>query len=91
MQRFSGTNNDTSAGETFDKFKLNSGVIKTSSATWNTAQSPIDHSASQMHSALDYYNNTGQTSPGGTHYANCGDMALVALGIYEDAHCGCTF
>jgi hypothetical protein len=40
-----------------------------------------------MHSALDYYNNTGQTEPGGTHYANCEDEHLFeALSIYKQTH-----
>jgi len=87
MQKFSGTDSDTSSTDQFDIFKLSTGTIKTSSAIWNSPQSPIDHSASQMHSALDYYNNTGQTEVGGTHYANCcTDEFITALGIYETAH-----
>lgn len=58
MQIYSGTLNG-GASETFDTFKLAGAAIKTSSATWNSPQSGIDHSASQMHSALDGYNNTG--------------------------------
>jgi uncharacterized repeat protein (TIGR01451 family) len=58
MQIFSGTTNG-GTGENFDTFKLAGPAIKTSSATWNSPQSGIDHSASQMHSALDGYNNTG--------------------------------
>lgn len=58
MQIFSGTTNG-GTGESFDTFKLAGPSIKTSSATWNSPQSGIDHSASQMHSALDEYNNFG--------------------------------
>jgi len=86
MQIYSG---NTAGGttETFDTFKLAGPAIKTSSATWNTPQSGIDHSASQMHSALDYYNNTGQTEPGGTHYANCASEHLFeALSIFQQSH-----
>jgi hypothetical protein len=86
MQIYSGTNSGGTT-ETFDKLKLSGSAIKTSSATWNTPQSGIDHSASQMHSALDYYNNTGQTQVGGTHYANCNcDCLFEALHIYQQAH-----
>jgi len=73
--------------ETFDVFKLAGPAIKTSSATWNSPQSGIDHSASQMHSALDYNNNTGQTQPDGTHYAYCESEHLFeALSICQQSH-----
>jgi SdrD B-like domain len=86
MQIFVGTNSGGTT-ETFDKLKLSGAAIKTNTATWNTPQSGIDHSASQMHSALDYYNNTGQTQPGGTHYANCESQHLFeALSIYQESH-----
>ena len=85
MQIFSGTNGGTD--ETYDILKIAGGSIKTSSGTWQDVQSGFDHSAAQMHSALDYYNNTGQTEPGGTHYANCEDQHLFeALSIYQQAH-----
>ena len=86
MQIYSGTNSGGTT-ETFDVFKLAGAAIKTSTAIWNTPQSGIDHSAGQMHSALDYYNNTGQTQVGGTHYANCESQHLFeALSIYQEAH-----
>jgi uncharacterized repeat protein (TIGR01451 family) len=86
MQIYSGTTNGGTT-ETFDTFKLLGSIIKTSSAIWNTPVSGIDHSASQMHSALDYYNNTGQTQPGGTNYANCESQHLFeALSIYQQSH-----
>jgi hypothetical protein len=86
MQIYSGTNSGGTT-ETFDKLKLSGSAIKTNTAIWNTPQSGIDHSASQMHSALDYYNNTGQTQVGGTHYANCScDCLFEALHIYQQAH-----
>jgi hypothetical protein len=87
MQIYSGTLSGGTT-ETFDKLKLSGPIIKTSSATWNTPVSGIDHSAQQMHNALDYYNNTGQTSPGGTHYANCADQhdLFAALSVFESAH-----
>jgi len=86
MQIYVGTNSGGNT-ETFDKLKLSGSAIKTNTATWNTPQSGIDHSAGQMHSALDYYNNTGQTQAGGTHYANCDCSCLAeALTIYQQAH-----
>jgi hypothetical protein len=86
MQIFSGTLNG-GTGETFDRLNISGGAVKTSSAIWNSPQSGIDHSASQMHSALDYYNNTGQTEAGGTHYANCESQHLFeALSIYQQSH-----
>jgi len=86
MQIFSG---NTAGGnsEVFDSLKLSGGAIKTSTAIWNTPQGDIDHSASQMHGALDYYNNTGQTSPTSAHYANCESQHLFeALSIYQQSH-----
>ena len=70
MQIYSGNANG-GANEMFDSLKLSGPAIKTNSAIWNTEQSGFDHSAAEMHSALDYYNNTGQTEPGGTIYAHC--------------------
>jgi len=86
MQIYSGTNPGGTT-ENFDVFKLASGVIKTGSTLWTQTQPGVGHSGSQMHSALDYYNNTGQTHPGGTHYANCNcDDLFAALNVYEHAH-----
>ena len=81
MQIFSGTNNPpppANLTETFDTFKMAGNAIKTSSAAWNGPVTGIDHTASQMHGALDQYNNTGQTEVGGTFYAHdCDDEAFV--------------
>ena len=68
--------------ETFDVYDAGHIAVKTSSAQWNTAQFAGDpHSAAQEHSALDYYNNTGQTSPTSIHYAmsadNAADVTLI--------------
>jgi len=71
--------------ETFDEFVL-SGPIKASSNLWKQVQNGVHHSGAQLHAALDYYNNTGMTSPGGTLYANCGDAFDQAVAIYEAAH-----
>jgi hypothetical protein len=35
-----------------------------------------------MHAALDYYNNTGQTEPGGTIYAHDCDDENFVLAIH---------
>ncbi|HSB86829.1 MAG TPA: hypothetical protein VLD86_10990, partial [Ilumatobacteraceae bacterium] len=85
MQIYSGTLNG-GTNETFDTLKLSGGAVKTSAPIWKDVQSGFDHSASQMHSALDYYNNTGMTHPGGTLYANCGDDFMNALTVYQEAH-----
>jgi len=87
MQIYSGTLSGGTT-ETFDKLKLSGSAIKTSTSLWKDVQSGFDHSASQMHSALDYYNNTGQTQVGGTHYANCCDCTdiFTALSVFESAH-----
>ena len=62
--------------ETFDIYDAAHTAVKTSTAQWNVSQFAGDnHSASQMHSALDYYNNTGQTSPTSIHYAMSADIA----------------
>jgi uncharacterized repeat protein (TIGR01451 family) len=86
MQIFSGSVAGGTS-ESFDTFKMVSS-IKTSSVSWKSPQHGSDHSAAQMHSALDYYNNTGQTKPGGTIYAHdCDDAAFVtALTIYQNNH-----
>lgn len=78
MQIFSGTTNGGGA-EKFDTFKLAGPAIKTSSATWNSPQSGIDHSASQMHSALDEYNNTGTID--GIVYAHTCDQDLFLTSL----------
>ena len=86
MQIYSGTLSGGTT-ETFDKLKLSGGAIKTNTSIWKDVQSGFDHSAGQMHFALDYYNNTGQTAPGGQHYANCESQHLFeALSIFESAH-----
>ena len=62
--------------ETFDVYDPAHTAVKTSTAQWNVSQFAGDnHSGSQMHSALDYYNNTGQTSPTSIHYAMSADIA----------------
>ena len=87
MQIYSGMNAG-GLNESYDQLKLSGPIIKTSSATWNTPVSGIDHSAQQVHNALDYYNNTGQTAPGGVHYANCESQhdLFAALSVFEQAH-----
>ena len=81
MQIYSG---NTAGGnsETFDSLKLSGPAIKTSSSIWKDDQSGFDHSAAEMHAALDYYNNTGQTEPGGTIYAHDCDDENFVLAIH---------
>ena len=64
LQTFGDKDNSAATGnsfnglEKFDVYSSGHAAIKTSSAAWNGGI--VDnHSASQMHSALDYYNNTG--------------------------------
>ena len=84
LQTWGGTSGNGAAGnladnvktETFDIYDAAHTAVKTSTAQWNVSQFAGDnHSASQMHSALDYYNNTGQTSPTSIHYAMSADIA----------------
>jgi hypothetical protein len=78
MQIYSGAAGGTGVlNETFDKFVL-SGPIKSSSSLWKTVQPGVDHSGAQLHAALDYYNNTGMTSPDGIVYAQCDDDVTTA-------------
>ena len=66
--------------ESFDSYFANHTAVKTSTAQWNTAQFAGDsHTAAGEHVALDYYNNTGQTSVGGTHYAMSADNPFDAM------------
>jgi hypothetical protein len=74
--------------ETFDTYFAGHVPVKTSSAVWSTAQFAGDPtSAAQAHNALDYYNNNGQTEPGGTQYAHDRDDAMFgfALKMYQDS------
>jgi uncharacterized repeat protein (TIGR01451 family) len=78
MQIYSGATGGTGVlDETFDKFVL-SGAIKASTSLWKTVQPGVDHSGAQLHGALDYYNNTGMTSPDGIVYAQCDEDTVTA-------------
>ncbi|HMS21988.1 hypothetical protein, partial [uncultured Sphingorhabdus sp.] len=70
LQTFGGKNGngahnnlaDNLKTETFDIYDPSHAVVKTNTTQWNSPQFAGDsHSASQMHNALDYYNNHGQT------------------------------
>ena len=65
--------------ENFDRYASDHGAVKTNSAFWNTPQGNIDHSASTMHTALDNYNNTGDTFAGGDPYAMNSHSAFDAM------------
>lgn len=54
--------------------------MKSDAPQWNISQFAGDnHSASQIHGALDYYNNTGQTSPTSVEYAMSADDATDVM------------
>ena len=64
LQTFGDKDNSAATGNTFnglekfDTYSSGHTAVKTSSTAWNSGI--VDtHSAAQMHSALDYYNNTG--------------------------------
>ena len=60
--------------ETFDIYDAAHTAVKTNTPQWNISQFAGDnHSAAQVHGALDYYNNTGQTSPTSVQYAMSAD------------------
>ena len=62
--------------ETFDTYFAAHTAVKTNTPQWNVSQFAGDnHSGAQIHSALDYYNNTGQTSPTSDHYAMSADSS----------------
>jgi hypothetical protein len=77
--------NINNPAEITDVFAWSHGGVKTGTAGWTGTAWGGDHSGSQIHAALDYYNNTGMTSPGGTIYAHDADdgMFLTALKVYE--------
>ncbi len=80
--------------ETFDIYDSGHATVKTNTAQWNTAQfrgpaAPFDeHSAAQMHNALDDYNNTGMIDA--TIYAHDPDDAAFAsaLAVAQSASYG---
>jgi hypothetical protein len=68
LQTYAGVNGNGNASdlgdnhrtESFDVFSLLATAVKTNSSYWQTAVTNVaDHSASNMHGALDAYNNTG--------------------------------
>jgi uncharacterized repeat protein (TIGR01451 family) len=73
---------DNVRNETFDIYDAGHTAVRTSNAIWSAPQFAGDsHSASQMHDALDYYNNTGQTALGGAFYAHDRDDPLLASAL----------
>ena len=81
LQTFAGVSGGTSnKTEVFDVYNPTHAAVRTNSSAWNTPQFAGDaHSASQMHSALDGYNNTGDingiTYAMSSHDAN--DVLLI--------------
>ena len=83
---------DSAAGngslvETFDTYSSSHGGVKTGTSAWTSNYPGGDHSGSDIHSALDYYNNTGMTSPTSPVYAHdCDDMMFVtAYALTQEA------
>lgn len=63
-------NGNTDTGDVFDTYVSNHGKVSTSSPFWNSDFPGGDHSGSEIHSALDGYNNTG-TIDGIVYAASC--------------------
>jgi hypothetical protein len=86
LQTFAGVSgNSSNKTETFDVYNPSHNAIKTNSALWNAPQfAPDTHTAAQMHSALDGYNNTGDIN--GVTYANSADNAMDAMLINATQH-----
>jgi hypothetical protein len=78
LQQFAGISDVNPA--TPDMFKFGA-PVKSNSANWNSPVGGSDHSASQMHNALDHYNNDGRTEDGGTPYAHDTDDAAFMAAI----------
>ncbi|WP_332820019.1 DUF7507 domain-containing protein, partial [Sphingopyxis sp.] len=78
LQKFAGTTG--LEDEAKDVFKFGA-AVKTSSSNWNAPVNGIDHSANDMHSALDHYNNDGTTSDGGTVYGHDADSSLFVTAL----------
>ena len=91
MQTFGGKNGNGAQNDLTDNIKTESfdiydpahATVKTSTPQWKSPQFLPDdpHSAAQLHNALDYYNNHGQTEPGGTQYAHDRDDATFAAAL----------
>jgi uncharacterized repeat protein (TIGR01451 family) len=75
-----------STTETFDVYSSMHAGVKTGTSAWTSDYPGGDHSGSEIHSALDYYNNTGMTSPTSPVYAHdCDDPNFVsAIMVYEN-------
>ena len=92
LQTFGDANNGLGGNtvnplENFDRYSSLHNPVKTSSAFWNAPQGDIDHSGSTMHTALDNYNNTGDTFAGGDPYAmnshSAFDMMLIQASLQQ--------
>ena len=79
LQTFAGVSGGISnKTEVFDVYNPAHTAVRTNSSAWNNPQFAGDsHSASQMHSALDGYNNTGDIN--GVTYSNSADSAFDVL------------
>ncbi len=79
LQTFAGVSGGTSnKTEVCDVYNPAHTAVRTNSAAWTKPQFADDpHSASQMHSALDGYNNTGDIN--GVTYSNSADSAFDVM------------
>jgi hypothetical protein len=70
---------NTFVSESFDSYAATNApggghaAVKTSSTLWNSNIVDGDHSAAELHTGLDNYNNSGETSLNGLTYAMSGD------------------
>ena len=85
MQTFGDVDNSNATGNTydpnedFDTYSSLHRAVKTGTGFWTNDFGGTDFSGADMHGALDYYNNTGMTSPTSGIYAHdCDDSAFVA-------------
>jgi len=67
---------NTNTNDVFDTYASNHGKVKTSSGFWNNDFPGGDHSGSEIHSALDGYNNTGAIN-GIAYAASCDNPQLL--------------
>ena len=82
LQTFGGMTNG-GLTEIFDVYNPGHSVVRTSSGNWQNVLGALDldHSGSQMHTALDTYNNTGTID--GTWYAGSADDPTFLLALSQ--------
>ncbi|MGC1269079.1 MAG: DUF11 domain-containing protein [Croceibacterium sp.] len=68
-----GSGSNTYIDESFDTYSAGHGAVKTNSSHWKSDIVDSEHSAAEMHTALDTYNNTG------SGYAMSGDSSFDTM------------